>query len=141
MSFKACVWAGRFAPDFEGLPNPQEPVSEDAFITVLARFADRDDAGEVVPPRKPGWYGDRPKRVLGYIAGEYVIYHRAGFAEIVFGGVEPRIDGFLAACCRELGCQLLDANNWEWVSDIFIGYADRAQRQAEPGTAADGVGV
>ena len=126
MSFKASIWSGRFNPNMTGLPDPMEPISEAAFISVLDRFADHDESGRLVPPRKPGWYGDRPKRVLGYIVGEYVIYHRAGFVEMVFGGVESRIHGFLAATCRELGCRLLDSNNWEWATDYYISLAERA---------------
>lgn len=132
MSFKASVWAGRFAPDVVGLPDPADPVAEEAFAAVLARFADRDAAGVLVSPVQTGWSRDGRKRVLGYITGEYVIYHRAGFAEVVFLGVEPRILGFLAGCVRELGCRLLDANGWEWVTDYYLGLANR-----EPG-ATDG---
>ena len=126
MSFKASVWAGRFAPDLAGLPAPQEPVGEAAVLAVLARFADRDGAGGLVPPRRAGWPADGRRRLLGYIAGEYVVYHRAGFAEAVFGGADPRVHGFLAACVRELGCGLLDANNWASVTDHYLGLADAA---------------
>jgi hypothetical protein len=126
VSFKTSIWVGRFAPDLEGLPNPQESVGEDAFAAIFARFADRDDNGERIPPRGvDGWTRNGRKRVLGYIAGEYVIYHQAGFAEVVFGGIEPRIHKFLAACNRELGCLLLDANGWEWVTDYYLDLADR----------------
>lgn len=138
MSFKASIWAGRFDPEMAGLPDPRELVAEAAFTAVLARFADQDESGQLVPARQPGWSRDGRKRVLGYITGEYVIYHRTGFVEVVFAGVEPRIDGFLAASVRELGCRLLDANNWEWVTDWFLGLADRAQRHVAPGTSSDG---
>ncbi|WP_439623413.1 hypothetical protein [Gemmata sp.] len=117
MSFKSSIWIGRFDPDAPG--TPREAVSQDAFAGVLERFADRGAAGEVVSPRQPGWCRDGRKRVLGYVDGEYVIYHRPGFAEVVFLGASERMCGFLAAVVRELGCELLDANTWEWATDRY----------------------
>lgn len=124
MSFKAVIWAGHFDPEQIGLPIPSEPIAESTFAAILARFADRDAAGErIVPPRRERT-PDGSKVLLGFIGKEFVIYHRAGFLEMVFGGVEPRIDAFLATLCRELGCRLLNANSWEWVTDIYLRSAD-----------------
>jgi hypothetical protein len=135
LSFKACIWAGCFPPDLEGFPAPRVPIAEDAFMAVFARFGDRDESGRLIPPRRAGGSADGRRKVLGFIGREYVIFHRAGFVEVVFGGVEPRMHGFLAAVCRELDCQLLDANNLEWVTDVFPGLADQAVNR--PGSASE----
>lgn len=120
MSFKACIWAGRFDADLTGLPNPQEAIPEQAFLAILQHYADRDQAGALVAPRRAELSPDGRRRIIGYIDGEYVIYHRAGFVEMIFAGVDPRIDRFLADCHRALGCGLLDSNNWIWVTDEIV---------------------
>jgi hypothetical protein len=121
MSFKSSIWAGRCG---DGALEPVESISADRFVAVCSRFADRDTDGKILEPlKRPGWEQLGPKKLLGYIANEFVIYHNAGFVEAVFYGIDPRLVGFLAAVCRELQCRLIEINSGELMTDHFMALA------------------
>lgn len=122
MSFKSSIWAGRFeSTTFV----PRDAIPEGDFASIFLRYADRDEAGELIAPTSsPGWEEPGRKKLLGFIAKEYVIYHTAGFIEVVFLGVDRRLREFLIATHRELGCELLDANNWEAITENVLGWSE-----------------
>ncbi|MFO1040516.1 MAG: hypothetical protein U0941_01965 [Planctomycetaceae bacterium] len=118
MSFKSSIWAGRFE---SATFAPRNPIPESDFVSIFSRFADRDDTGELIAPAKrPGWEQSGDKKLIGFIAKEYVIYHSTGFVEVVFLGVDRRLRDFLIATHRELGCIILDANTWNVVTDDVL---------------------
>ena len=122
MSFKSSIWAGRFESTTFA---PRDAIPECDFASIFSRFADRDEAGEVIAPTKrPGWEQFGRRKLLGFIAKEYVIYHTAGFVEVVFARVDRRLRDFLIATHRELGCELLDANSWEAMTDDVLGWGE-----------------
>lgn len=123
MSFKSSIWAGHFHPE---IWKPGKSIPEECFADIFNRFADRDSAGNLLSPlRRPGWEQSQPKRLMGYIANEYVIFHLIGFVEAIFLATDPRTIRFLAACHRELGCELIDANSGENVTCHFAALAGR----------------
>ena len=120
MSFKSSIWAGRFE---SATFAPRDPIPESDFVSIFSRFADRDETGELIAPAKrPGWEQSGDKKLIGFIAKEYVIYHSAGFVEVVFLGVDRHLRDFLIAIHRELDCDLLDANNWTFMTDDVLGW-------------------
>lgn len=122
MSIKLSIWAGCFG---KGSLEPITSISEDRFFSVFNRFADLDSNGKIVEPRKrPGWERFGTKKLMGYIAQEYVIYHRSGFAEVVFLDSDPRLIGFLVATTREMGCQLIDSDSGDTVTNYFLSLAE-----------------
>ena len=119
-SMKWCIQAGYFRDDY----SVAKLLDRAAVDAILERFADRGDDGQPVAGRQPrhqSW------EVLGYVEREMVLLRATGVAEINIVGSGPRLNGFLAALCRELGCRLLDANNGGWVTDLFLDLAVRHQ--------------
>jgi len=122
MSFKSSIWAGRFEPTTFA---PRDAIPECDFASIFSRFADHNEAGELIAlTKRPGWEQSGHKKRLGFIAKKHVIYHTAGFVEVVFLGIDRRLRDFLIATHRELGCELLDSNNWEAMTDDVLGWGE-----------------
>ena len=122
MSFKSSVWAGRFGTDSL---EPISSIPEDRFSAIFNRFADLNSWGKPVAPlKRPGWEQFGTKKLMGYLAREYVIYQCSGFVEVVFVGIDPRLIRFLVATTREMGCQLIDSDSGECLTNYFLALAE-----------------
>ena len=129
MSFKWCIQAGRFTDDY----SVAEPLGREAVIAVLERFADRDEDGTPIlrlqNPRHTAW------TLLGHIEREAVLLRANGVIEVNLLGSGHQMNAFLATLVRGLGCRLLAADSYEWVTDYFLDLADQPQIHAEPSAA------
>lgn len=129
MSLKWCIQAGRFGDDC----TVAEPLDRLAVAAVLERFVDRGEDGVPIPgrqnPRLTAW------TVLGSIDREAVLLRANGVIEVNLLGSGHRMNSFLAALVRDLGCRLLAADSYEWVTEYFLDLADRPQAHAQPSAA------